>query len=201
MATKADVISTGAWAVEELGKLTAREELARNTIRQVERSEAHLVHDVEQARKAAKREAVDGLREPSPESIAKLDAAERVLAESRKAKTDAEAELEAVKRERITVIRDGAGPAWLEYLAARKREDVTVAETLAKVRALIESMAAAIASRVEARAQFDRITRPLVGPAQSLVAGDLRRENPEPPVDEQAGNLAGRLVALFAPRP
>ena len=200
MATKADVISTGAWAVEELGKLTAREELARNTIRRVERSEANLVHDVEQARKAAKREAVDGLREPSPESIAKLDAAERAVEDCKRARTDAEAELVAVRKARIDVIREASGPAWLEYLAARKCEETTIAETLAKVRAIIEPMAAAIESRIEARAQFERIVRPLVGPAQALVRSDLTRENPEPPVDEAAGNLAGRLVALFARR-
>jgi len=196
---KTDVISTGAWAVEELGKLTAREESARNAIRQVERSEPGLVHEVEQARKAVKREAVDGLREPSPASVAKLDAAERAIDECKRAQTDAEAELEAVKRERIAVIREGAGPAWREYLDARKREDVTVAETLGKVRALVESMGSAIASRVEARAQFERIVRPL-GQGSSLILSDLRREAPEPPVDEEAGNLAGRLVALFAPR-
>ena len=190
MATKADVISTGAWAVEELGKLTAREESARNAIRQVERSEPGLVHEVEQARKAVKREAVDGLREPSPASVAKLDAAERAIDECKRAQTDAEAELEAVKRERIAVIREGASPAWREYLDTRKREDATIAETLAKVRALIEPMAAAIESRIEARAQFDRIVRPLVGPAQAFVRSDLTRENPELPVDEQ----------LFAPR-
>jgi len=200
MAKAETVITSGAWAVAELGKLTGREESARNALRQVERDEPELVHAAEQARKSVRREAVDGLREPSPESVAKLDAAERAVEECKRAQTDAEAELEAVKRERIAVIREGAGPAWREFLDTRKREDATIAETLGKVRTLVESMGSAIESRVDARAQFERIVRPL-GQAQFLVTSDLTRENPEPPVDEAAANLAGRLVALFAPRP
>ncbi len=138
---------------------------------------------------AIQRENAGGILDPPPETVAKRNELRKKLTDLDGERTAIKKRKEKIRDEAVAAIRSALRPAWQNYVRAREREIDAALKGVSAAHKALEPYFKASKARREADGLFSallgRVEVLAGGQAKMKVAGELRRELPEPlrPID------------------
>ncbi len=178
---KPDPIAT---ATAKLDELFSEVRQIDDRIAGITKLKGKIRNEIDALDAAIRRENAGGILDPPAETVAKRN-------ELRKKLTDLDGERAAIKKrkekirdEAVAAIRSALRPAWKRYVQARESEIDAALKAVPRVYKALESFFQASKARREADGAFGHLLGQVEviagGQAKMRVAGELRRETPEP---------------------